>query len=274
MVPVSLEGKDLVLVSGIYVGGSQFNSTGMPSFWQKKPHLGPCPTALVLYSSRKSSFWLQHMMSHSHTNYVNVPNTLMIPFFMQPKQTLMQTKQYNTPFRASVLPHSWPCFGLLSFSLGRKPYVPHQALSSNHGISHILSYPSPFLKHPNFLSVQFIIHTRMKTWKKLFSDCCYCPHQTCGLATSQPRCLLGLAIPLSRDSSRSVLELHRSLVLVVCHHIQNFKDEGKKFADLATPVINTAVAVHDFRWKYHCKLTTDHKIAMQRWWLYSSAWIH
>lgn len=31
------------------------------------------------------------------------------------------------------------------------------------------------------------------------------------------------------------------------------QDEGKKFADLASPVIKIAFAVHDISWKYHHK---------------------
>lgn len=160
-----------------------------------------------------------------------------------------------------MLPHSWLFFGFLSFSLGNKPHVPHQAFSSNYGASHILSYPSPFLKHPNFLSVLFIIHIKMKPRKKPFSDCCYWPHQTFG-PTSQPRCLLGLAMPLSRDSSRSVLELHRSLVLVLCHHLQKFQRWRQKICRFGYFSNYIAVAVHVFSWKYHHKLARDHKIAM------------
>lgn len=54
----------------------------------------------------------------------------------------------------------------------------------------------------------------------------------------------------------------------------SIQDEGKKAADLASPVIKIAFAVHALSWKYHHKQDTYHKIAMQRWWMHSSARIH
>lgn len=54
----------------------------------------------------------------------------------------------------------------------------------------------------------------------------------------------------------------------------SIQDEGKKVADLASPVIKIAFAVHALSWKYHHKQDTYHKIAMQRWWMHSSAQIH
>lgn len=150
----------------------------------------------------------------------------MIPFFMQPKQTIDpdETIIYTLP----CLPDS-PLRTVLWGSLPEKETPCHmQSISfkswglSYRLISFSLSKTSIFP-----FCIPSPPHIKMNPRTNPLSGCCYCPHQTCCFATSQPRCFLGLAMPLLRDLSRSVLELRKCLLLVLCHHFQKFQSKMK-----------------------------------------------